>query len=207
MKERRMAYRPKILFSLLVLICSIVMLGETDSRGQKIDKNRPQSVTLYCRTKHQVYEQSVFNFQFGVNGDAGRKITHNRWNIHYGDVTINHDSDFFKVPSGQIDCSRIIDLGEKSWSEIDEKVILDENQFSEKLIPCSSLTQFPPPSSGKTVTDVNINIAKAHQGHMYLVHNLGREINIYTLFRVDELVPSDTCTISWKVIKRGKNPS
>jgi hypothetical protein len=202
-----MAHIRKILFSLLVFTSSIVLLGETDSKAQKPDKNRPQSVTLYSRIKHQIYEQSVFNFQFGVNGDSGRKITHNRWNIHYGSLSINRDSDFFKVPSGQTDCSRIIDLGEKSWNEIDEKVILDENQFSEKLIPCSSMTLSPPPSSGKTVTDVNIHVAKARQGHMYLVHNLGREVNIYTLFRVDELVPGDTCTISWKVIKRGKNPS
>lgn len=202
-----MTYMRKILFLLLVFTCITLILGTIDSRGQKADKNLPQSITLYCRTKHQIYEQSVFNFDFGVNGVSGRKKTHNRWDISYDNRVSNKDSDFFKVRSGNPDCSRIIDLGENSWSAINEKEILEENKLSQDPRPCSSGILFPPPSSGLNISDVNVHIAKAIQGHMYLVHNLVPEANLYSLFRVDELVPGDTCTISWKVIKREGIPS
>lgn len=202
-----MTHRRIICFSLLVFACGAWLSGESYSRVQKTDKNQPQSVTLLNRAKHQIYEQSVFSFQFGVNGEAGRKLAHNRWNLLYGSLNLNHDSDYFQVRGGRDDCSRIIDLGEKRWDEIDEKVILDDNPMSEKLIPCSAMTQLVPPRSGQNINDLNAHVAKALKGHLYLVHNLERETNLYTLFRVDELVPSDSCTISWKVIKRGKKPS
>jgi hypothetical protein len=202
-----MAYIRKILFLLPVFICIPLILGTTDSKGQKADKNRPQSVMLYCRLKHQIYEQSVFNFDFGVNGVSGRKKTRNHWNISYGSLRMNKDMDFFQVRFGNPDCSRIIDLGENNWSEINEKEILEENQFSEKPQPCPAGIMSPSIESGLSITDVNVHLAKALQGHMYLVHNLAADANMYSLFRVDELVPGDTCTISWKVIKRGKFPS
>jgi hypothetical protein len=202
-----MTHRRIIRFSLLVFACGAWLSGECDSGMQKADNNQPQSVTLLNRARHQAYDQSVFSFQFGANGEAGRKLTRNRWNLLYGSLSLDHDSDYFQVRSGKDDCSRIIDLGEKRWDEIDEKAVLADNPLSEKLIPCSAMVQVASPRSGQNINDLNAHVAKALKGHLYFVHNLERETNLYTLFRVDELVPSDTCTISWKVIKRGKKPS
>jgi hypothetical protein len=43
-------------------------------------------------------------------------------------------------------------------------------------------------------------LVKAVLGHMYLLHSQHDSIDLYVLFRVDEMKPSDECTISWKVV-------
>jgi hypothetical protein len=35
---------------------------------------------------------------------------------------------------------------------------------------------------------------------MYVVHIKNKKADLYVMFRVDELVPSDKCEISWKLV-------
>jgi hypothetical protein len=206
-KEREFALMIKYLFVLfLFFICITGVLGEDISKAQNRSKNQTKSVTLYCRKKYADYEKATFSFKYGVGDKPGSPEIRNSLNLLYGSLTLNGDSDFFQVRMGARDCSRIFDLGDKNWDDINEKTILEENQLSEELTPCDGAVRLAPPGSGKSINDDNIHVAKAIKGHLYLVHSLNIHMNIYSLFRVDELAPSDTCTISWKVIKRGREP-
>jgi hypothetical protein len=84
-----------------------------------------------------------------------------------------------------------------------------------RILPCLNdqcgRIQIPPPHSGSKIEDENLNphIAKAEVGHMYVVHRFRekrrREDRVfqsrsdyYTLIRIEELKPNESCTITWK---------
>jgi hypothetical protein len=48
-------------------------------------------------------------------------------------------------------------------------------------------------------------VSRVVTGHMYLVHIKNRESNLYAMFRVEALEPSDHCTISWKIVPSPEN--
>ncbi|MFV1964677.1 MAG: hypothetical protein ACC628_04590 [Pirellulaceae bacterium] len=77
------------------------------------------------------------------------------------------------------DRSRIIDLGETSWEQIDPKRL-------PKLVP------YPRPRR---------DFLPAVMSHVYLVHTVDRNSDLYVLFRVEAITQQGTCDITWKRIK------
>lgn len=73
-----------------------------------------------------------------------------------------------------------------NWSDIVEIPLLPASTELEGLII---------PSKGH---EGSPNLARVVGGHLYVVHSKDRDSDFYTLFRVDNLVPSDQVTISWK---------
>ena len=47
-------------------------------------------------------------------------------------------------------------------------------------------------------------LVKTMRGHMYLLHSKHDKIDLYVLFRVEEIKYSDRCNISWKVVPSPK---
>ena len=133
---------------------------------------------------------------------------HNEWDVLYGGLTYNGNGDWLRVNCDNNSWSRIRDLGKKDWSDdIDVPVL--------RILPCLNdqcgRIQIPPPHSGSKIEDENLNphIAKAEVGHMYVVHRFRekrrREDRVfqsrsdyYTLIRIEELKPNESCTITWK---------
>jgi hypothetical protein len=64
------------------------------------------------------YGKSAFSFRYGVRSDVAREITRNNYELEYGQIDWNHDSDWFTVTMTTDDCSRSKDLGEWNWSEV-----------------------------------------------------------------------------------------
>ena len=91
------------------------------------------------------------------------------------------------------DCSRIKNLGKLNWSDIVEVPILQASVQPHKGIKSPSKTETFEESSDGQVTKVIVE-------HMYVVHSKDSSSDFYTLFRVDQLLPSDKVTISWKVV-------
>src|SRR5687767_42828 len=62
---------------------------------------KPQTVTLYSRAKYkgksQGYGKSAFSFNHGLRSDAGSRITRNNYELLYGGIRWNGDSDWFSV--------------------------------------------------------------------------------------------------------------
>lgn len=125
--------------------------------------------------------------------DFGREVTRNNYELSYGGISINGNSDWFGVTMVTDDCSRIKDLGELNRSDIFDVPILSASIEPQKSIRMPSKIETYEESSNGQVTKVVL-------GHMYVVHSNDSDSDFYTLFRVDELIPSDKVTVSWKVV-------
>jgi len=176
MKIKRLA-----LFS-VALICSLTVLPNLGTQlqisAQKPNqkKNAPRYVSLLKRVKvgdNDNYTRAVFSFKYGVNGEAGRKLARNNWDLLFG----NGPTDDFDVTMIVDDCSRIKDLGPLNWTD----------KFEIPALPA-----YAEPTREPSV--------KATVGDMYLVHTKDRDQDHYALFRVETLVPGKEVTISWKRI-------
>jgi hypothetical protein len=157
---------------------------------------KPKTVTLLSRAKYKSesdgYNKSTFSFRDGVRADVGG-VTRNNYELQYGQINWNGDSDWFTVTLGSDDRSRIKDLGVLEWSDIVEV----------PLLPASSeLEGFNMPSEGH---EGSPNVARVVLGHLYVVHSKDSDSDFYAMFRVETLVPSDQVTISWKLVPSPEN--
>ena len=187
---------------LLVLTVSHSAKAQT-SYSESWRRAKPKSVTLFSRAKYQAnskgYGKSAFSFNYGVRSDAGPRVTRNNYELLYGGINRNGDSDWFSVIMVTNDRSRIKDLGEVNWSD----------PFDVPYIPASvqpnNGIRFP--SKNQTFEQSsNGQVTRVVAGHMYVLHSKDSDTDLYTLFRVEKLVPSDEVTISWKVVRR-RNPA
>jgi hypothetical protein len=91
------------------------------------------------------------------------------------------------------DLSRIKDIGKKNWSDMKQVPVLPANPGPYKGIRL--------PLNGEPIEVTSEwQVAKAVEGHMYVAHIKDNDTNLYVLLRVDELIPNDRCTISWKLV-------
>jgi hypothetical protein len=185
-------------FGLLIILASQAISFSAIAQSPSAKDWRtlePNSVTLFSRAKYQDqfegYGKSTFSFKYGVRSDdVGREVTLNRYELQYGQINRAGDSDWFTVTSATDDRSRIKDLGILKWSDIVEI----------PLLPASTeLEGFNLPSKAER-HEGSANLAAVVVGHLYVVHSKYRNSDFYTLFRVDNLVPSDQVTISWKLV-------
>jgi hypothetical protein len=174
----------------------------TSSTGGEVIKSQdePQQITLFSRAaylteKNQGYGRSAFNFQHSVRSDDKdwTRITRNYYSVLYGNISMNHDSDWFSVSSGGDEPSRIKDLGELRWSDAFYTPFLPANPRLYSGIRDPRRGESYESSSEERVTKVVV-------GHLYVVHIKNEVSDFYAMFRVDSLQPSDHCTISWKVV-------
>lgn len=160
---------------------------------------KPKTVTLFSRAKYKgkskEYGKSAFSFNHGVRSDAGRRVTRNNYELLYGSIRWNGDSDWFSVTMVTDDGSRIKDLGQLNWSD----------PFEVPYIPASVQPNNGIRWPAKTETfeqSSNGQVTRVVAGHIYVLHSKDSDSDLYTLFRVEKLVPSDEVTISWKVVRR-----
>lgn len=154
-----------------------------------------QRVTLFSRIKYQEkdrgYGKSAFNFHHGVRSDGAEKATGNDYDLLYGNISLNGDTDWFLVSMVTDDRSRIKDLGELEWSEVFDVPVLLARPEPGGGIRMAGPGQAVEETSDGMVTRVAV-------GHVYVVHTKDSVSDYYAMFRVEELVPSDRCVISWK---------
>lgn len=188
----------KYILLLILTICVNSFFAKAQSSSKENWRDvEPKTITLYSRAKHkdkfEAYGKSTFSFKHGVRSDVGREVTRNNYELQYGGINWNGDSDWFTVTMVTDDCSRIKDLGALNWSEIFDAPYLPASVVPQKGVRMPSKTETYEESSNGQVTRV---VA----GHMYVLHSKDSDSDFYTLFRVDKLVPSDEVAISWKVV-------
>jgi len=120
------------------------------------------------------YAYATYSFKFGGNGAEVQKLCRNNWELIFGN---SPEADSFDVTTVTDDRSRILDLGDHRW---------DDN-FEVPNLPAYEKPQREPS-------------LKAIAGHMYLVHSRDTDTDLYTLFRVEKLVPGVRVDITWKLI-------
>lgn len=187
---------------LLVFTLSVVGFGSKNQLSLNRDwrEVEPQSVTLFSRIKHQAkfkgYGKAAFSFKHNVRSDPERETIGNNYNLLYGNISIDGDSDWFYVLGGRENCSRVKDLGEWNWSDVHQIPRLPAWPYPQEGIRMPSKNE-----TNKTIEESsNGRVTKVIAGHIYVLHSKDSEVDFYTLLRVDKLAPSDECTISWKVV-------
>jgi len=196
----------------LVFLGCPAFLSPKQVLSENINTNPARRITLLNRRKtenHDNYEKASVSFREGLAISDPLAAGRNDRDLLYGALNLNGDRDWFTVAFGLRDRSRIQDLGSMDWSDDIVVPVLP-------ILPCPRngschRIQIPSSLSGKTILDVNPHLAKPMVGHMYLVHTHDRDLSeprryaytlsdFYTLFRVEELRPNESCTITWKRI-------
>lgn len=201
------------LMVLFVLLAFSTFLSPTHVLSESSNIKPAERVTLLNlrRTKsHSDFEKASVSFRpYTYNAVIGPNTDRD---LVYGGLNFNGDRDWFKVALERDDQSRIKDLGQMDWSADISVPVLPIRPCPADG-PCGRI-KIPPRSSGKKIDDEDLNphIAKPIIEHMYLVHTYDEErdlkyparfhilLDFYTLVRVEELQPNESCTITWKRI-------
>jgi hypothetical protein len=191
--------KPTPFASLLILALLAFTLSASAQSSKRNDWRRgpAETVTLFSRTTYKDhsggYGKSAFSFKHGVRSDIGTKVTRNNYELLYGNINWDGDSDWFTVTMVTDDRSRIKDLGPLEWAEIDSLPLLSLNAAAQQGVRFPSKTETFEESSRGRVTRVV-------EGHVYLLRSKDTDSDFYTIFRVEKLLPNDQVTIGWRLI-------
>ncbi len=182
----------KFCFS-LVMLCVLGATVAPSVCGAPDEQASLRRVVLFSRIKHQDqhqgYGKAAFSFEQGIRSD-GAKTTRNYFDIVYGTTSIDGDSDWFNVSEN---LSRIKDLGEMSWDDVQlVPILLARPEGSTPETRWTAGESYEVSSDGR--------VTKAVMGHIYLLHVKDSDSDFYVMFRVEKLKPSDRCVISWKIV-------
>ena len=160
-------------------------------------QSEAQEATLFSRLGHKEtgLGKSAFSFAHGLRSDSEEwlAISHNSADLLYGSLSTNGNSDWFCVSMGGENPSKIKDLGEMKWSDLDAIPVL--------LATPPTTTGIRAPRAGESYEDSSEQrVTKAVAGHLYLVHIKNLEYDVYAVFRVETLSPNDSCSITWRVV-------
>ena len=154
------------------------------------------TVTLLASAKQNDWRVAVVNFSIGVRGDSKDPQTNNYYDLRYGGRSENGDMDWFEVSTGEHSWSQIKDLGAADWSDIHEVPVL----FASVIPHNNGMSEIY--RAGKVVQRSPEGVlVKAISGHIYLLHSKHDKVDFYVLLRIEEMKPSDECTISWKIVR------
>jgi RNA polymerase sigma factor (sigma-70 family) len=158
---------------------------------------REGTATLLARQQHRDFEKATYSFRFGLRDDPDRKITHNDWDLEFGNDGAK-GRDQFTVNMHGGDRSRIVDLGELAWGEAE----------------IAGLPTLPVDLTDRQ-QERRFDNVRVVVGHSYLVRSVrvrrGKELpdgrvawraqhDFYALFRVESHAPDDRCTIRWRLV-------
>jgi len=171
----------------LMLLCA--------ATGVRAQNNSLHEATLFSRLGHgeRDYGKSAYNFYARARSDNWPNVIKNRAHLLYGSLSMNGDSDWFSVSAGGFNLTRINDLGAKQWAEVVDTPYVSVAPHANAGI------RVPRPGESYEESSEG-RITKVVLGHLYVIHIKYDNEDYYVLLRVDELVPSDRCTISWRVV-------
>lgn len=129
--------------------------------------------TLFSRMAHRDYQKATFSFEFGLRDDP-TYLHSNDWDLQYG-----NGGQHFHVTMVSDDRSRIVDLGKMDWGQLDT----------------TRLAKLPPHRRPQR------EFVPTALGHIYLVHTVDRNTDLYALFRVEAIdQQSSNCDITWRLV-------
>jgi hypothetical protein len=163
--------------------------------GIGAQNNSLNEANLLSRLGHheQGLGQSAYHFSLMARSDNWPAIVRSDAVLYYGSMSMNGDSDWFSVSGGGPRLTRIKDLGAKQWTEVEATPFVPVTPHSSDGIRAPRRDQSYEESSEGRVTKIVL-------GHLYVIHFKNEQEDFYVMLRVDELVPSDRCRISWRVV-------
>lgn len=156
----------------------------------------PQTVTLYAPSGSKLdFSRATFNFERG-------KFEELNYDITYGYLKIDEDY-WLSTPQADHNRSLIRNLGALNWNDtfevpfIEPLPKLEEGKTRNFTIDSSG-------STGKNWAKKNGINVKPVVGNLYVMHVKDKDSDFYVLFRVESIVPGESCTISWKIVDSPK---
>jgi hypothetical protein len=199
MKSRSLSVKTARRAFLLILVLAVLAgSGKAQMRPDKNWRNRePYTDELFAFKKYKDAfagrNKSGFSFKYGVRSDVAPEIT--TIQLTYGRLNWNGDYDWFMVVGNR---SRIKDMGAVAWFDIEKVPYLPLSDSPYSIF-------IKPPSKNENVEQATDGrVTKVVLGHMYVLHTKDSSTDLYALFRVEQIVPSDRVTISWKVVPSPK---
>ena len=148
-----------------VLSCFAAFSIRARVSSQAIDSKRTTLLSHRKTAQSDNYDKTIVSFR-----PVHEVRTRNDYDLRFGGINYNGDTDWFVVANDRTRWSRIRDLGEMDWPAEIELPVLPS-------LPCRTNETcgrivFPPRNSGKNIQDEDVNphVAKPQVGHMYLVH-------------------------------------
>lgn len=183
----------------VVIFAAVFGTYAQTTEDPNLGEEKLQMVTLYSRIKYKADEgngRSAFNFSHGKRSDdSDRAILKNNYELLYGNINYNGNQDWLSVTLVTDDRSRIKDLGKMDWVEINDAPYLPVSDVPQKGF------RIPVKGNENCEEDYECHVVHVNEGHIYVVHTKDTNTDLYTLFRVDKLVPNDQVTISWKNVR------
>lgn len=181
----------------LFTLCTLALLINISGRAQDTDLGRtpPQTVTLHSHTRQKSYEKSLFNFEYGVRGDAELPKRLHRYDIRYGGISENGDDSWLDIVHRRGAQSVLKDIGEMSWTELYHVPVL----FASPTPHTGELAHSYAGGRLQKISPEEV-IVKAIIGHMYVMHVKDQETDYYVMFRVEAIDPKGECRLSWKLV-------
>ena len=179
--------KARYLCGLLVLIlCTATAIG----KGSPTE----QTVTLYSPLKYN-HDASRASFSF----KRGSLVEGKGWDLLYGSLYIGNELDWFSASTENDNRSLIRDMGELNWFDTYKVPVITPLPKLEAG-KMRNLTVDSSADTGKAWAEKNGIFVKAIVGHMYAMHVKDTDSDYYVLFRVEEINPGDSCTISWQIV-------
>lgn len=158
-----------------------------------------QRVTLFSYMKYRDTSRASFSFERGVRGAPASPADADNFDIIYGNLKIGRDADWFTIYFQSHHRSRVVDVGKKRWADVRRTPSLPPSR-PQPLDPEKALPGMVDASAGVKKHAPYDQFVRIRPGHIYLMHVKSRRKDFYVLFRVEELNPGDSCTISWKAV-------
>ena len=191
--------RIKTALLLVFLLCVSNTISGSATFQQEAPSADPEKVTLYPpfneATGMHDETRACFSFKFGKK-KAPDSID---WDLGYGFGQINDEDWLIVGVTGTDKRSVMKDLGPYKWSDsfttwtLEPLPALKPGEHRQMMVDASADSHDEWAKSAPL-------FAKARRGHMYLIHVKDDQADFYALFRIEELVQMDHCTISWKRI-------
>ncbi len=192
-------------FVQFVLLCSMLLPSALAVRAEeqpaKIAKPLAKgSVVLFPgvrerRTAATVpdFGRSAFSFEHAERSDVRFGKSRHDFELFYGTVSLDGDSDWIHVETAADERSRIRNLGKREWSELNELPEIEPNDQLYGLSFAHDDDELEKVSHG--------TVAKAREGHIYLLRTKDANSDLVTALRIDQLVPGRSCHITWRLIE------
>ena len=186
MRSTNRAMRRAVVLSIFLLSVTALARGQAPAL---------HDVTLFSRAGHHEADlgKSAYSFYALARSDNFPSPMRHKANLYYGSYAFSDGSDWFSVSAGGPELTRIKDLGAKTWSDMVSTPFVPVTPHSTEGIRAANRGESFEESSEGRVTKVAL-------GHVYVIHVKGDEEDYYVMLRVDDLAPSDRCTISWRVV-------
>ncbi|HEX8502576.1 MAG TPA: hypothetical protein VF659_18485 [Pyrinomonadaceae bacterium] len=118
-----------------------------------------------------------------------------RFDIHFGGLTFNGDSNWLQIPNRAGTRSVLKDLGALDWAELKSLPVLEPSPAPHTGGVTFRARGFHPADA----------VVRAVPGHVYVLRVKDGKADYHAVFRIESITPNGECSLTWKRARSPKN--